>query len=322
MIGGVGDGVCVLVVVGGMGVMDGVSVRVGSGVRLTAGVAVARGVSVTSGASVLVAISATCCCGVHEATTAATLRTIPARIHFRNPLLIRTIRGMTLIFLLLIVFVPAFAQGDSTISLNSNRTAVLRLTGDGGFASAMYTSPGGETVTIKADSGGALDVVLELIEPDGISIAYADALDHDAPSIMRVELAGAGDYTVRINTFNGEGRGEVEITLTVEPLLMLTPDSPTGWVPLGANAIATVLIQGFDGEAAITVRDPNGLLDPRFLLTDANSRIIAANDDHGTADVTLNRFDARLIAAIPDGATLRIAEFLGREGWLEVSINP
>ena len=320
--GGVGDGVCVLVVVGGMGVIDGVSVRVGSGVRLTAGVAVTWGVSVTSGASVLVGIvSATCCCGVHDAITAARPAIIPARTHFRNPLLIRTIRGMTLIFLLLIVFFPAFAQGDSTISLNSNRTAVLRLAGDGEFASAVYTSPGSETVTIKADSAGVLDVVVELIGPDGASIAYANAPDNEPPSIARVMLDGAGDYTVRVNTFNGEGSGEVELTLTVEPPLVLTPDSPTLWVPLGANAVATVGIEGFDGEAAITVRDPDGLLDPRIELLDGGA-VVAANDDHGTADVTLNRFDARLTAVIPDGAALQITEFLGRAGWVEVLINP
>jgi hypothetical protein len=110
--------------------------------------------------------------------------------------------------------------------------------------------------------------------------------------------------------------------MTVEPLLTLTPDSPSVWVPLGANAIATVLIQGFDGDAAVTVRDPNGLLDPRLTLISAEDEVIAANDDHGTADVTLNRFDARLIAAVPDGAALQITEFLGRTGWVEVSINP
>ena len=320
--GGVGDGVCVLVVVGGMGVIDGVSVRVGSGVRLTAGVAVARGVSVTSGASVLVGTaSATGCCGVHDATIAVTPRISPARAHFRNPLLIRTIRGMTLIFLLLIVFFPAFAQGDSTISLNSNRTAILRLAGDGEFAAAVYTSSGGETVTINADSAGALDVVLELIGPDGASIAYADALDDETPSIVRVLLGSAGDYTVRVNTFNGEGSGEVTLTLTVEPPLTLTPDSPTIWVPLGANAVATVGIKGFDREMAITVRDPDGQLDPRTELLDGGE-VVAANDDHGTADVRLNRFDARLTAVVHDGAVLQITEFLGRAGWVEVSINP
>lgn len=229
---------------------------------------------------------------------------------------------MTLIFLLLIVFVPAFAQGDSTISLNSNRTAVLRLTGDGAFATAVYTASGGETVTIEADSSGALDVVLELVGPDGGTIAYADAPDNDAPSIVRVLLDSAGDYTVRVNTFNGEGTGEVEVSLTVEPLLTLTPDSPSVWVPLGANAIALVRVEGFDGDAAVTVRDPNGLLDPGVALTSPDGEIIAANDDHGTADVTLNRFDARLIAAVPDGAALQITEFLGRTGWVEVSINP
>ena len=102
------------------------------------------------------------------------------------------------------------------------------------------------------------------------------------------------------------------MTLTVEPPLMLTPESTTLRVPLGANAVATVHIEGFDGVAAITLRDPNGLLDPRILLTDANNRIIAANDDHGTADVTLNRFDARMIAEIRTARCCRSPNFGAR----------
>ncbi len=231
---------------------------------------------------------------------------------------------MTLIFLLLILFVPALAQGDSTISLNSNRTAVLRLAGDGAYATAAYDSDGGDVVSVTADSGGALDTVMELVGPDGRTIAYADAPDTDPSMLVRIALDEAGTYTIRVNTFNGEGSGDVMVTLTVQVPFALTPDAPTVWVPLGVGDVGVVTLDGFDSADAmtITVRDPRGLLDPRVAVRDGDGTLMAENDDHGTADVTLNRFDARLTAAPTGGATLAITDFLGRAGWLEVSIRP
>ena len=41
-----------------------------------------------------------------------------------------------------------------------------------------------------------------------------------------------------------------------------------------------------------------------------------------TPNPALNRFDAQLTGEIPPGAFLLITDFLGRAGWLEVSINP
>lgn len=229
---------------------------------------------------------------------------------------------MTLIFLLLTVFIPALMQGDSTISLNPNRTAVLRLDGDGTFASAVYHAEGGESVTVRVESADGLDVVLELNGPDGQTLAYADAPDGEMPSLVRVRLADSGAYVLRVNSFNGEGRGDVNVTLTVETPAVLRPDQPTVWVPLGANRTATVVIAGFSGAATVSVRDPSGQLDVRVRLIDGDGAALAANDDHGSADVTLNRFDARLMTAAAADMTLEITEFLGRAGWLEVSISP
>ena len=123
------------------------------------------------------------------------LSTRPARIHFRNSLFIRTIRGMTLIFLLLTVLLPVFVQGDSTISLNPNLAAVLRLDGDGRFASAYYDSEGSEVVSIEARAAEPpLDLVLELLDADGHTLAYVDAPDTDGA------VAGNGRSALHINT--------------------------------------------------------------------------------------------------------------------------
>ena len=96
-------------------------------------------------------------------------------------------------------------------------------------------------------------------------------------------------------------------------------------IPLGANEAVEIPLEGFDPphtQLTITVRDPRGLLDPYMVLVDENGALLAFNDDHLTADPSLNRFDARMSTAFPDGARLRITEFLGRPGWLELSINP
>jgi hypothetical protein len=58
------------------------------------------------------------------------------------------------------------------------------------------------------------------------------------------------------------------------------------------------------------------------VLTSTDGTPITENDDHGTSDVSLNRFDARLTATVSDGAVLQITDFLGRPGWLELSIRP
>lgn len=252
------------------------------------------------------------------------LSTRPARIHFRNSLFIRTIRGMTLIFLLLTVLLPVFVQGDSTISLNPNLAAVLRLDGDGRFASAYYDSEGSEVVSIEARAAEPpLDLVLELLDADGHTLAYVDAPDTDGAVISGIHMDYASRYTVRVNTFNGEGVGDVSVTVTPEPDYVLTPDTPALRVPVGANQRVLVYLEGFDltQTLEITVSDSTGQLDPR--LDVVNTRVVLmSNDDHGTADPSLNRFDARLTAQIPPGAILMITDFLGRAGWLNIAISP
>lgn len=231
---------------------------------------------------------------------------------------------MTLIFLLLTVLLSVLAQGDSTISLNPNRASVLRLVGDGHFASAYYDSPGGETVTIRAEfTGEPLDLVLELLGVDGLTRAYVDPPDPGAPVVSRVHIDTAGRYTVRINTFNGEGTGDVTVTITPEPQHVLTPDNPRLYLALGTNDSVPVYLEGFDlaQPLTISVSDPTGRLDA--FLKVVNTRVVLmSNDDHGTPNPALNRFDAQLTGEIPPGAFLLITDFLGRAGWLEVSINP
>lgn len=321
MIGGVGDGVSVLVTVGGIGDSDGVCVRLGSGVRETCGVAVARGVSVTSGANVLVGMTSAAGCGV-QAASSASAPSAAAHDHFRIPAFVRTIRGMTLIFLLLIALVPVLKLGDSTISLNSNRPILLRLAGDGEFAVATYDSDGGEQVTLTAESA-LPSVVLDVIDPTGDTIAYAEADSTGVVTLPRLTLENAGRYIVRANTFNGEGTGEVTVTLTRHAPPVMTPDGTTLRVPLGAGEVAAITLEDFEGATVtITVRDPGGLLDPLVTVTDVQSVGLASNDDHGSADVSLNRFDARLTVALGAQPTVFISEFLGRPGWFEVSIRP
>ncbi|MBC8098350.1 MAG: hypothetical protein H7Y11_02805, partial [Armatimonadetes bacterium] len=135
-----------------------------------------------------------------------------------------------------------------------------------------------------------------------------------------------GEYSVRVNSFNGVTVGEVELLLTLDAALdTQTPSVDTLTVTLYADEVYGVplMLESIAG-LSITVRDPLGVLDPLVTLRDAEGRVVAANDDHNTLDLTLNIFDARISPAevLPPGAyTLEIREFLGRAGAMEVVIR-
>lgn len=233
---------------------------------------------------------------------------------------------MTLIFLLLTIILPVFAQGDSTISPDSNLAAVLRLDGDGQFAALDYAASDGEIISILAKSQGQpLDLVLEVLAPDSRSLVYVDTPVAGRAEIAHLILHDAGTHIIRVNTFNGEGVGEVAITVSPQQALALTPDAPSLVIALGANETAYIALDGFDAAPEnlwqISVRDPRSLLDPYTLLLDAENAVLAANDDHQTTLPVLNRFDSHLIATIPKGSRLQITEFMGRSGFFEISVT-
>lgn len=335
MTGGVGLGVKVLVRVGGIGVMDGVKVKVGSGVRVTSRVAVARGVSVTSGASVAVGMTSVLAGGWQAASVTPIIKAI---LHVRIVCIFRVDIGMTrLIVILAVIFVVRpilHAQPDSTVFLNSNTPVVLRLAGDGRPAEAVFEGEAGQIITVAAQAADptTVDTALEWVAPDGERMAYNDdwageRTDLTPPdgvenlavtdsALVRMILPETGSYTARVNTFNGEGVGDVTLTVVVEEVRALVI-AESRLVGLHRAEIAEFTLEMSAGQTvSLTAMAIRGRLDPMVSVVDSAGTIIAENDDHGTVDTALNTFDSRLTFTAPaDGVySVRLRDFLGRAG--------
>jgi hypothetical protein len=98
-----------------------------------------------------------------------------------------------------------------------------------GFIAFPYNADDTQAVTITAraltddGAGNVLDVVLEVLNVDMDRVAYNDdgavALDGFAPNdaaLVGLSLA-AGQYTIRVNTFNGFQSGDVEVEISEAP---------------------------------------------------------------------------------------------------------
>lgn len=240
----------------------------------------------------------------------------------------------------------AVAQDDphSITLIAPDSTFTLRL--DGASPSILaYQAEAGETIRVAARALGegtvagldgtfVIDPVLELLAPDGRRLAYNDdAGDAGADAatdalIARVVLPEAGLYTLRVNTFNGVTRGEVEVTLTrvapVEALAQDDGDITTIQVMLRAGAVYRHRFAGRAGQVyTFTARALDGLSDPMLALLDASGSRLAANDDHAGGDLKLNIFDARIADFAPPsdgGYTLELREFAGRAAHIELTI--
>lgn len=224
-------------------------------------------------------------------------------------------------------------QPDSSTSLESNTALTLRL--DGKSAALLtYTAPEVQTITLTVRAISELDPVVELLTPDGQRLAYNDdaSLTGLAPTdaaLVGLTLPEAGDYTVRVNTFNGVTEGEVEVLLTVVDSIPATISEPdegitTIQVQLPKNGVYRYELPiTTDQMVQITARDPFGGLDPVLTLRNAAGEVVTRNDDHNSTDWTLNIFDAQLKEIIipADGVyTLELREFIGRAGVIEITI--
>lgn len=226
--------------------------------------------------------------------------------------------------------------GAGTIS--ANEPTIVELTGSGP-AEVIYTAPGRETVSVSArslEAGGALDLTLEVLDSSGNRLDFNDDhgtqrvdLDTFDSLISDLTLPGAGDYTIRVNTFSGSGSGSVEVIVstaaaTPEPVVTAVPggDVIVGTVP--DNGTYTLDLELTQGDVlTITVRGLNNF-DPRVALLDVKQRVVAENDDHGTNDTSIGRFDSRIsdVQITATGTyTIEIAGFGGTGGDFEMTIE-
>jgi len=216
------------------------------------------------------------------------------------------------LLLLLLIPLGVAAQGDT---LTPDTPLIVEMV-DGRPIELVYESAGNEIITVYARSledPEELDTTLEIIAPDGRSIADNDDhrtdrmdLEQSDSLVSDLVLTEPGSYTVIVDTFSGVAQGSIEVLLITDGGAQPTPESQT---PIPDNQIDGIVngevAEGetftyeFDVEEGetitITVRGLDAF-DPRISLMDSKGRLLAENDDHGTSDQTIGRFDSRIEA--------------------------
>ena len=213
---------------------------------------------------------------------------------------------------------------------------------DAAPVSLTYESEGDETVTIVARStDGDLDTTVELLDVNGNRLAFNDDHNSDREGLERFDslieeqdLDEAGTYTIVVDTFSGTGAGSVEVTLETEaadaPEPTATPEDDKG--DEGEVVEGTVPDNGdfeyeidvTEGEIlTITARATDNSLDTVLNLLDENGDSVAENDDHGSDDPNLDRYDSRIenYEAESSGTyTINVRGFAGSGGDFELTI--
>lgn len=248
------------------------------------------------------------------------------------------LRHITLVLTLCLSAVHTMAQG--TPNLEPDTPLVVSITADEP-AVVIYESPGDEVLdfSVRALSDD-LDTTLALLGPDDELLAYNDdtLVQDDAgnpqvqrnPQLDAVYLAQAGRYRLRVDSFNGVGEGEAELLVSASPSVMLlgaagTEDTQVYAVRLLAGARAIIELDLSAGQRlTLTARDTSRTLDPVLRLSDAAGVMLAENDDHGSADLTLDVLDAQItdVEIVSDGTyQVMVWDFMGAAGRLELQVT-
>ncbi|MDZ4764854.1 MAG: hypothetical protein SGI73_09905 [Chloroflexota bacterium] len=233
---------------------------------------------------------------------------------------------------------PSAAPNEPIIAgvIDGSKPVVVELTGNGAV-DLRYSADDAVTINIQARSldTSLVDTTLEVVDGGGLRLAFND--DHGTTRadltpfdslIMGLQLPARGDYLIRINTFNGASAGRVEVTLTfgeVSPAPRVGRDqveTVTGVVPESDRYTYGVELFAGDG-VTLTVRATDNTLDPKVALVAPDGTAVATNDDHGTQEPGLSRYDSRIsnFAVETSGFyTVEITGFGGIGGAFELTI--
>ncbi len=227
------------------------------------------------------------------------------------------------------------AQDETTLIPDQPQTVTISADAP---ALLIYEAQAGNVITITTqtaeDDESRPDTVLWVIAPDDTQLAYNDnalSADGEFLSDARLEnlrLPTAGDYRIVVDSFNGVSEGEVEVSLTLfDPFAMQveafdSTEQISFTLPAGE-----IFRYGFEAAAGesitFTAQDTGRLLDPYLRLLDASGAVLASNDDHASADFSLDVFDAQLVGWIApeDGTyTVQITDVLGRGGEMILAV--
>jgi len=205
----------------------------------------------------------------------------------------------------------------------------VTLNGDAQPVDVVYRASEGEQVSVTAHSLGSesIDVTLEILR-DNQRLAFND--DHQTEReglgaqdsvIENFVFPTAGDYIIRVNSFNGAQNGDIEVTIESIPL------NPPCQTPLQGGEVARngeftcTLSLDSDSAVTISVRDTSGTLDPVLTILNEDSTQAAYNDDHDTENFVLNTLDSQVSDFALSGGenyVVRVADFSGAAGTFEL----
>jgi hypothetical protein len=228
----------------------------------------------------------------------------------------------------------------SNQSIAANSPVIVELTGQGPI-DVLYTAQDEETINVNVRSvvANTVDTTVEVIDPDGRTLAYNDdrspsirdsRLGAFDSAIQELALPGAGVYIIRVGSYNNTGIGEVEVlvesatttTSSVNPATITDSEIVVGSLTPGGT-FAYSFTAGEGEQVTIAVRDISGTLDPRLLLMDSQFSLLAENDDHASDDPALDQFDPKIedfIAPTAGTYNLLVSDFGGAEGAFQVVI--
>lgn len=212
----------------------------------------------------------------------------------------------------------------------------LRLQLNGPFE-LTYSTDAPETVSIYIHSlpenSVPLDTTLEVVAPDGSQVGYNDDLTADSrdAGLENIRLSEAGEYIIRVNTFDLLQGGGVEVQLTASgrietngnnQLLLdaggrLTGNGPANFTFSGsAGQVVNITVQAIDPRA------PDMDLTLKLFAPDGGQ--IASDDDSGAAN-GLGETDPALISfELPDTGDYRleVSAWFDTPGDIAVRVEP
>lgn len=238
-------------------------------------------------------------------------------------------RLLLLIFLTMTVFIQAQEANQLVldealiISLSADRPTRL-----------LYIADEMQTVTLAAkaisENDHAPDVVLWIVDSNNHLLAYNDNFGDESNSgIENLYLSQSGDYTIYVDSFNGVSEGEVEViiqqTKRFNEQFETSEDSLLIHASLPKDGIYGYELELSETDVIrVTAQDISGTLDPYLRLLDREGNVLVTNDDHNSADFSLDIFDAQINDwLVPEEGIyiIELRDFLGREGIFELIIE-